>query len=122
MDTLSSRSEAGDADLPLHVFQSLHTIVGAANVLRDPEDLLAYGIDGTWVEREPQVVVLPTSAEEISAILQLAKAERIIVTPRGSASGLSGGSPPAFGGIALSLTRMNRILEIDCGNAVAVVQ
>ena len=122
MDTLSPQSIAGVGDLPPHVLQALSTIVGPDNVLRDPEDLLAYGIDGTWVEREPQVVVLPMSAEEISAIVRLANAEHIVVTPRGSASGLSGGSVPAAGGIALSLTRMNRILEIDRGNAVAVVQ
>ncbi len=108
--------------LPPQILQTLRSIVGPEHVLQDPEDLLAYGIDGTWVEREPQVVVLPSSAEEISAILKLANAERIIVTPRGSASGLSGGSLPASGGISLSLTRMNRILEIDTGNAVAVVQ
>jgi glycolate dehydrogenase FAD-linked subunit len=122
MDSISSRQSADLVDLPPQVLARLRTIVGPANLLRDPEDLLAYGIDGTWVEREPQVVVLPNSAEEISAILQLANAEHIVVTPRGSASGLSGGALPTAGGIALSLTRMNRILEIDVGNAVAVVQ
>ncbi len=122
MESLSSQDTIRLADLPPRVLQALRRIVGPEHVLRDPEDLLAYGIDGTWVEREPQVVVLPISAEEISAILKLANEEHIVVTPRGSASGLSGGALPASGGIALSLTRMNRILEIDTGNAVAVVQ
>jgi glycolate oxidase len=122
MDSLSTQQPASLADLPPQVVQALRAIVGPEHVLRDPEDLLAYGIDGTWVEREPQVVVLPNSAEEISAILQLANVERLVVTPRGSASGLSGGALPASGGIAMSLARMNRILEIDVGNAVAVVQ
>src|ERR1051326_6093021 len=122
MNDVSVNQRAGIADLPPHVFQTLSTIVGPEHVLHDPEDLLAYGIDGTWVEREPQVVVLPNSAEEISAIVQLANAEHIVVTPRGSASGLSGGALSASGGIALSLTRMNRILDLDVGNAVAVVQ
>jgi len=122
MESLSSRDPTRLADLPPRVFETLRKIVGPEHVLRDPEDLLAYGIDGTWVEREPQVVVLPISAEEISAILKLANAEHIVVTPRGSASGLSGGALPASGGIALGLTRMNRILEIDTGNALAVVQ
>ncbi len=122
MDDLLSKQSAGAAELPPRVLQALRSIVGPEHVLRDPEDLLAYGIDGTWVEREPQVVVLPQSAEEISAVLRLANAERVVVTPRGSASGLSGGALAASGGIALSLTRMNRILEIDVGNAVAVVQ
>ncbi|HEU5198987.1 MAG TPA: FAD-linked oxidase C-terminal domain-containing protein [Ktedonobacterales bacterium] len=117
-----SQSSARPAELPPQVARALRSIVGPENVLQDLEDLLAYEIDGTWVEREPQVVVLPKTAEEISAILRLANAERIVVTPRGSASGLSGGALASSGGIALSLTRMNRILEIDVGNAVAVVQ
>ena len=121
-DTLSYKQSSGVVALSPLILQTLRTIVGLEHVLADPEDLLAYGIDGTWVEREPQVVVLPTNAEEISAILKLANAEQIVVTPRGSASGLSGGSLAASGGIALSLTRMNHILEIDTGNAVAVVQ
>ncbi len=122
MSSLPSKRSTSATDLPPHVIPTLRTIVGPEHVLQEPEDLLAYGIDGTWVEREPQVVVLPKSAEEISAILRLANAEHIVVTPRGSASGLSGGALAASGGIALSLTRMNRILEIDVGNAVAVVQ
>ena len=121
-NTLHAQQSSGVADLPPHILSMLRTIGGPEHVLQEPEDLLAYGIDGTWVEREPQVVILPQSAEEISAILKLANAERIVVTPRGSASGLSGGALPASGGIALSLTRMNRILEIDTGNAVVVVQ
>ncbi len=110
------------AALPARVVEALRAIVGSEHVLQDPEDLLAYGIDGTWVEREPQIVVLPNSAEEISAVLRLANAESVVVTPRGAASGLSGGALAASGGISLSLTRMNRILEIDRGNSVAVVQ
>jgi glycolate oxidase len=108
--------------LPARILLALKAIVGAQQVLSDPEDLLAYGIDGTWIDRAPEVVVLPETAEQISAILTLANTERIIVTPRGSGSGLSGGAVPAVGGIVLSLARMNRILEIDTGNAVAVVQ
>ncbi|HEU5367197.1 MAG TPA: FAD-binding protein, partial [Ktedonobacterales bacterium] len=97
MDDLISKQSVGAASLPPRVIQALRAIVGPEYVLRDPEDLLAYGIDGTWVEREPQVVVLPQSAEEISAILRLANAERVVVTPRGSASGLSGGALAASG-------------------------
>lgn len=122
MSSFPPEPPATPAALPAQVLRALQEIVGPAHVLSDPEDLLAYGIDSTWVDREPQVVVMPESAEQISAILTLANAERIVVTPRGSGSGLSGGAVPAVGGIALSLARMNRILEIDTGNAVAVVQ
>ncbi|HEX7734001.1 MAG TPA: FAD-linked oxidase C-terminal domain-containing protein [Ktedonobacteraceae bacterium] len=104
------------------VLRELSEIVGAEHVLSSEADLIAYSIDGTWIERRPLAVVLPASAQEVSAILTLANRERIVVAPRGSASGLSGGSIPLGGGIALALTRMNRILEIDCVNLLAVVE
>ncbi|HET9920770.1 MAG TPA: FAD-linked oxidase C-terminal domain-containing protein [Ktedonobacteraceae bacterium] len=104
------------------VLSELQTIVGSENVLSEEADLIAYSIDGTWIERRPLAVVLPASAEEVSAILRIANREHIVVAPRGSASGLSGGSVPLGGGIALSMTRMNHILEIDRINHVAVVE
>ncbi len=100
----------------------LRTIVGNEHVLSSEVDLIAYSIDGTWMERRPLAVVLPASAEEVSKVLMLANRERIVVAPRGSASGLSGGSVPMGGGIALAMTRMNHILEIDPVNLVAVVE
>ncbi len=104
------------------VVQELKHIVGAENVLTEEADLIAYSIDGTWIERRPLAIVLPSSAEEVSAILRLANRELLVIAPRGSASGLSGGSVPSGDGIALSMTRMNRILEIDQANFVAVVE
>ena len=71
---------------------------------------------------QPEVVVKPATAEEISSIMILANREMIPVTPRGAGSGLSGGAVPAFGGIVLSVERMNRILEVDKDNLVVVVE
>ncbi len=110
------------ASLRPRIIQELQRIVGVDNMLTEEADLIAYSIDGTWIERRPLAVVLPTTAEQVSAILRLANHERIVVAPRGSASGLSGGSVPLAGGIALALTRMNRILEIDTTNLIAVVE
>ena len=76
----------------------------------------------TAAPQRPEAVVLPRSTEEVAAILRLANAHRIPVTPRGSGTGLSGGCIPQPGGIVLSLERMNRILEIDTSNHGAVVQ
>ena len=104
------------------VLHTLREIVGEEAVLSDEADLIAYSIDGTWIERRPLAVVLPTNAAQVSAVLKLANRERIVVAPRGSASGLSGGSIPLGGGIALALTRMNHILEIDRVNQLAVVE
>ena len=93
-------------------------ILGKANVLVTPEDLAVYGYDGTFQEARPEVVVLPESTSQISAVVKLAAATRTPVVPRGMGSGLAAGSVPLpSGGIVLSLTRMNRILEIDEENA-----
>lgn len=97
-------------------------VVGAAHVLRAEADLLAYGYDGTWFESRPLCVVLPANAREVAAIHRIASRERLALTPRAMGSGLSGGAVPLGGSIVLCVMRMNRILEIDEINAVAVVQ
>jgi glycolate oxidase len=100
----------------------LAAIVGPANVLTSDVDLLAYGYDGTWFESRPACVVLPATAAEVQAIHRLACRERLALTPRAMGSGLSGGSVPLAGSIVLNVMRMNRILEIDAVDGVAVVE
>jgi len=102
--------------------KQLQNIVGRDGVLNSPEDLVAYSIDSTFAERQPDVVVLPTTTEQVSQVLGLACRERIPVVPRGMASRLAAASIPFSGGIALPLTRMNRILEIDEENRTALVE
>ena len=108
------------------VVDALRGIVGERYVLyNDPERMAAYAHDevaGEEYVHMPDVVVKPYSALEIAEILRLANKERIPVTPRGAGSGLSGGAVPVYGGILLSLERMNRILEIDRENMVVVVE
>ncbi|MFB3894242.1 MAG: FAD-binding oxidoreductase [Phycisphaerae bacterium] len=70
----------------------------------------------------PECVVRPDGAAEIADIMKLANREMIPVTPRGAGSGLSGGAVPIHGGIVLLCDRMNRILEIDRENMMAVVE
>jgi len=96
--------------------------VGKEGVLTSPEDLAVYSYDGTFEEHCPDVVVLPTSTEQVCQVLQLAARERIPVVTRGMASGLAAASVPFSGGIVLCLTRMDRILEIDQENAIAHVE
>jgi len=70
----------------------------------------------------PGVVVTPRDAEGISAVMRLAHEHRVPVTPRGGGTGLSGGALPVHGGIVLSTRALNRILEIDTTNLMAVVE
>ncbi|MFC1958983.1 FAD-binding oxidoreductase [Chloroflexota bacterium] len=70
----------------------------------------------------PEAVVKPEDTVSIARILKLANEKKIPVTPRGAGTGLSGGAVPIYGGIVLSLEKMNRILEIDEDNSVAIVE
>jgi len=98
-------------------------IVGKENVLTSPEALKAYSYDGTtsWIH-EPDIVLFPTSAKEISAIMKIANAEKIPVTPRGGGTNVSGGSVPIEGGIVICFTKMNKIVKIDKENLTATVE
>jgi len=70
----------------------------------------------------PEVVIKPEDTASVARILKLANERNIPVTPRGGGTGLSGGAVPVYGGIVLSLERMNKVLEIDKDNFVATVE
>ncbi len=90
----------------------------------DPVDLEAHRRDETaYLEPPtPLAVAFPASTAEVAAIVSLAAAHRVPLVPRGAGTSLSGGSIAVAGGLTVSLVRMNRILEIDEENRVAVVQ
>ncbi len=99
--------------------------VGAANVLSDADRIVDYGHDEfslKEIARDPDLVVRPGTTEEVAAVLRIASAHGIPVTPRGGATGLCGGCVPVRGGIVLSLERMDRVLEIDADNQMAVTE
>src|SRR5512143_766344 len=104
------------------VIKELKAIVGSANLLTSPEELTVYSYDATQRESLPWAVTRPKTADEVSQILVLANRERFPVVPRGAGSGMSGGSVPVDGGLVLSMERMNRILEIDEQDFIAVVE
>jgi glycolate oxidase len=103
--------------------QELEAIVGRGGVLSDPDELLVYESDGLTLFRAlADFVVFPTSAEDVSAVVRLANREALPFVARGAGTGLSGGCLPAEGGIVISLMRMNRVLEVDYDNQLAVVE
>ncbi|MDD4569543.1 MAG: FAD-binding oxidoreductase [Tepidanaerobacteraceae bacterium] len=107
------------------VIDELIEILGKKNVILDKEKMETYSHDETPVEQYanmPEVVVTPTTAEQIAEIVKLANRELIPITPRGAGSGLSGGAIPVFGGIVLSVEKMNKILEIDLENMMITVE
>jgi len=105
------------------VLVELQNILGREDVLTTREILKTYSYDGTsqWTH-EPDVVVFPRTAEQVSAIMKLANAHRIPVTPRGGGTNVSGGSIPVLGGIVLCTTKMDKILKVDRENFTATVE
>lgn len=97
-------------------------IFGKENTLTSPEERKCYSFDARTDGAIPDLVVFPTSASEVSQLLVLANKHRFPVIPRGQGSGLTGGSIPVNGGVVITFTKMNRILEIDTKNLVAVVE
>ncbi|MBF0378630.1 MAG: FAD-binding protein [Desulfamplus sp.] len=87
-----------------------------------PEELCCYAYDATGQTFMPDIVVFPSSTSEVSQILEIASKEKIPVIPRGSGSGMTGGSLAVQGGIVMAMSRMNRIIEIDCDNLTAKVE
>ncbi len=107
------------------IVEELVEILGAKNVTTDEEKMEAYSHDETSEEEYghmPEAVVTPINAEQVAQVVKLANRERIPITPRGAGSGLSGGCIPTFGGISLSLEKMNKILEVDTDNMVVVCE
>ena len=97
-------------------------IVGKENALTSLEERKCYSYDARTDGAIPDLVVFPSSANEVSQILILANKLHFPVIPRGQGSGLTGGSVPVKGGVVLTFTRMNKILEIDTKNLVAIVE
>ncbi|HTI36893.1 MAG TPA: FAD-linked oxidase C-terminal domain-containing protein [Vicinamibacterales bacterium] len=107
---------------PASLLASFESIVGAGNVLTDDSAREKYASDGTRYHHRPDVIICPDGVDQVSAIVRICARERLPVVPRGAGTGYSGGAVPVRGGVVLSLERMNRILEIDESNLVAIVE
>src|SRR5712664_4067968 len=105
------------------ILAEFQAIVGGRGLISSPEELHTYECDGlTNFRVMPRAVLLPNSTDQVQAIVRICQRERIPFVARGSGTGLSGGALPVEQGIVISLTRMNRILEVDFPNARVVVE
>lgn len=99
------------------VKKKLSLAVGPENVLESDLDRFGYSYDASFIPllpaNKPDLVVLPLTTDEVSKVMAIAYEHNIPVTPRGAASGRTGGSIPLHGGISLSLDRMTKIIELD---------
>ncbi len=106
------------------IIKELTTIVGRDNTSTKEHEIEGFSYDEMPLAKPyaPQVIVKPTDTQSVAKLLAFASRKRIPVTPRGGGTGLSGGCVPIYGGILLSLERMNQILKIDRDNSAAVVE
>src|SRR5262245_33891891 len=101
---------------------SARAIVGPAYIRDDAASLDEYGTDALKRGHPADLVVLPGTTAEVSAIAQLCNAARVPLVPRGAGTGYTGGAVPLRGGVVVSLERLNRIVEIDEANLLVIVQ
>jgi glycolate oxidase len=109
-----------------NVKRKLRDIVGKEHALDSELNRFGYSYDSSFVPllpaNKPDLVVQPLTTEEVSKVMAVAGEEGIPVTPRGAASGRTGGSIPLKGGISLSLDRMTKIVELDLRNMMVTAE
>ena len=102
------------------IIQLLRDQLPAAGVVTDTHALTPFETDGlTAIRQKPWVVALPETVEQVRAVLRICREHGVPVVTRGAGTGLSGGARPLSDGVLLTLTKMNRILELDAGCCAA---
>ena len=105
------------------VIEALSRVLPPGTLIYDAEDLRPYECDGLAAYRAlPLVVALPTTEEQVVAVLRICFELGVPVVARGAGTGLSGGALPHTRGVLLSLARFNRILKLDPLARTAIVQ
>jgi glycolate oxidase len=101
----------------------LQEVLGKAGVIHEEAETRAYECDAlTAYKCPPLAVVLPSSTEEVAAVMKVCHAEGVPVVPRGSGTSLAGGALPTADSVILGVARLNRVLEIDYDNRFIRVQ
>jgi glycolate oxidase len=105
------------------ILAGLRAIIPGDGVIGETLRLKPYETDGLTAYRQPPLaVVLPTSTEQVAGVLRLCHRMGVRVVPRGAGTSLSGGALPLADAVVIGLMRMNRILEVDYDNRLAVVE
>jgi len=103
--------------------RDLRKQLGRENVLSAPSEIAVYDCDAYTMEKcPPDAVVFPRSAHQVAEIVKVCNRHRMPVVPRGAGTSLAGGCLPVGGGVVVMLTRMNRIVEVNLRDRLAVVE
>src|SRR5947208_9369353 len=106
----------------MSLLDRLRDIVGRDAVLSAASELLVYECDGYTIEKNrPDVVVFPTTTEQVVQIVKTCNDFNVPFLPRGAGTSLAGGCLPVGGGVMIALTRMKRIHEVNYRDRYAVV-
>ena len=115
--------DAAILDRRAAIVARLRAVIGAGDVIDDPVEARAYECDALSAYRcPPLAVALPTTTEEVAAVLRVCHEERVPVVPRGAGTSLAGGSMPTADAVVLGVARMNAVLETDYGDRLIRVQ
>jgi glycolate oxidase len=104
------------------LFQEIIDIVGKEHCSQELEELHCYSYDNSKQIFLPDAVALPSSTDQVAALVRLAGKHSLPIIARGAGSGTTGGALPVQGGLVLSCSRLNRILEIDTDNQIGIVE
>ena len=114
---------AESIDISESLRNDLVRVVGAENVLHHRDELIVFECDGYVIEKNvPDVVVFPTSTEQVVGVVRLCNKYDVPFVPRGAGTSLAGGTLAVGGGVMICLTKMKRILEINTRDRYAVVE
>src|SRR5215213_8496498 len=102
---------------------ALRAIVGPEGIVSAASDLLVYECDGYTIEKnKPDVVVFPTTTEQVVQVVKVCNEFNVPMLPRGAGTSLAGGCLPVGGGVMIALTRMKRILEVNYRDRYAIIE
>jgi glycolate oxidase len=109
-------------ELPETFLYALRDAVGGGSIRTDSASRELYGQDALGQGSPADLVVLPADTQQVAAVARLCAGHHVPIVVRGAGTGYTGGAVPTHGGVVLSMERMNRILEIDEVNLLAVVE
>jgi glycolate oxidase len=108
--------------LTAKILREFEVVLGKEKILTSKEDLLSYAYDAYVKEFLPDAVLFPETPAEVEGIMKVAGTHKVFVTPRGAGTGLAACGLAKRGGVVISFTKMNKILEINKPNRYAIVQ
>src|SRR5438128_1185932 len=109
--------------LPSEFRSGIESVLGAARVISEPEQLRTYECDALTGHRAmPELVLLAETAGHVQELVALCHAHGVPFVARGAGTGLSGGALPVADGVVISLARLNRVLEVDVERGFVVVE